>query len=136
MGFFTRLFGSAAAQPIEALGAAFDKLFTSEDERMQAQAVLTKLAMHPQILQAEINKIEAGHRSIFVAGWRPFIGWVCGIGFLWAFLGHPLFEWAVAVSGAGVEAPPIMTDHLLELVLALLGLGTLRTAEKLQGRSK
>jgi hypothetical protein len=136
MGLLTRLLGDAATQPIDALGSVFDKLFTSDEERMQAQAVLTKLAMHPQILQAEINKIEAAHRSVFVAGWRPFIGWVCGVGFLWAFLGHPLFEWAVVLSGKSIEAPPIVTDHMLELVFALLGLGTLRTAEKLQGRSK
>lgn len=132
--------GSFLARPatdaVSALGNVFDQLFTSDEERAQANIVLTKIAQQPHLLQAEINKIEAAHRSIFVAGWRPFIGWICGLGILWAFLLHPVFEWLVALKALGVEPPQINTDHLLELVLAMLGLGALRTAEKLTGRSK
>jgi hypothetical protein len=61
-----------------------------------------------------------------VAGWRPFIGWVCGLGFLWV----------VAVRGMAITPPEIVTDNMMELVLALLGLGTLRSVEKMTGRSK
>ena len=136
MGFFARLLGAGAAEPIEAIGSAFDKLFTSDEETLDKQALLARIAQRPQLLQAEINRIEAGHRSLFVAGWRPFIGWVCGAGFLWAFLGHPLFEWVVAARGLVLAAPAIATENMMELVLALLGLGGLRTVEKLRGRAK
>lgn len=136
MSILGSLFAKSATDAVAALGNVFDQLFTSDEERAQAQIVLTKIAQQPHLLQAEINKVEAAHRSIFVAGWRPFIGWICGLGILWAFIGHPLFEWIVALKSLDVVPPSINTDHLLELVLALLGLGALRTAEKLTGRSK
>lgn len=136
MSILGSLFAKPATDAVAALGNVFDQLFTSDEERAQAQIVLTKIAQQPHLLQAEINKVEAAHRSIFVAGWRPFIGWICGLGILWAFIGHPLFEWVVALKSLDVVPPSINTDHLLELVLALLGLGALRTAEKLTGRSK
>ena len=66
----------ALAQPIEAIGNVLDKLFTSDDEKLSRQEALARLAQQPAMAQIEINKIEAAHRSVFVAGWRPFIGWV------------------------------------------------------------
>lgn len=132
-GLISRIFGGVPTDAVSAVGNALDKIFTSDDERLAAQAVLEKLRQQPGILQAEINKIEAGHTSVFVAGWRPFIGWVCGFGFLWAFIGHPMFEWVVVLEHLNVAAPQIITDNMMELVLALLGLGTLRTYEKTQG---
>ena len=136
MGFFTKILGGAAKEPIQAIGGVFDQLFTSDEEKLDKQALLARIAQKPHILQAEINRIEAAHRSLFVAGWRPFIGWVCGAGFLWAFLGHPLFEWAVTIKKLGIAAPDIPTENMLELVLALLGLGGMRTYEKIMGRAK
>ncbi|MFC7048445.1 3TM-type holin [Emcibacter nanhaiensis] len=136
MSFLGDLFGGPAVDAVSAVGNVFDKLFTSDEEKARAEAVMAKIRQQPQILQAEINRIEAAHRSVFVAGWRPFIGWVCGIGFLWAFLLHPLFQWGVALAGLDVTPPKIATDNMMELVLALLGLGALRSAEKMTGRSK
>ncbi|MEO0412610.1 MAG: 3TM-type holin [Pseudomonadota bacterium] len=136
MSLLSSLFARPATDAVTALGNVFDKLFTSDEERAQATIVLTKIAQKPHLLQAEINKIEAAHRSIFVAGWRPFIGWICGLGVFWSFIGHPLFEWIVVLRGLEVTPPQIDADHLLELVLAMLGLGALRTAEKLTGRAK
>jgi len=136
MSFFSKLLGEPAIDAVSAMGNVVDQLFTSDDERAQAAILMAKIRQEPQILQAEINRIEASHRSLFVAGWRPFIGWVCGIGFLWAFLLHPLFEWIVVLKGLDIVAPTIVTDNMMELVLALLGLGTLRSVEKISGRSK
>lgn len=136
MSFFSRIFGGPTVDVISAIGSAFDKTFTSKEEKAQARLLLEKLRQQPYLLQAEINRVEASHRSIFVAGWRPFIGWVCGAGFLWAFLGHPIFEWVVALMEVELTAPVLETDPLLELVLAMLGLGGLRTVEKMNGRSK
>ncbi len=133
MGLLSNIVGGGTADAITAIGGVFDKLFTSDDERAKAQYVLEKLRQQPQMVQAEINKVEAGHRTLFVAGWRPFIGWVCGFGFLWSFIGHPLFEWVVALEGLHITPPVIATDNMMTLVLSLLGLGTLRTYEKVKG---
>lgn len=136
MGFFSNLLGNPAIDAVSAVGNVVDQLFTSDEEKAQAAILMEKIRQKPQLLQAEINRVEAGHRSLFVAGWRPFIGWVCGAGFLWAFLLHPLFEWTVALRGLDIVAPGIVTDNMMELVLALLGLGALRSVEKMTGRSK
>ena len=124
------------ASPIEAIGNVFDKLFTSDAERAQAEAVLEKLRQHPAELQVELNKIEAAHRSVFVAGWRPAVGWICAAGVGWAYLGHPLFLWAAALWSPGLTPPEIQIDSLFELVLAMLGMAGLRSFEKSTGRAK
>ena len=131
MGLLEKFIGGSAAQPIEAVGNVLDKLFTSDDERAQANAVMAKLAQHPSELQIELNKIEASHRSIFVAGWRPFLGWVCGCGLSFVFVINPVIQWY-----SGKPGPTMPIDVMSELVVAMLGLGGLRTFEKIQGRSK
>lgn len=131
MSLISGLLGGSAAQPIEAIGNVFDKLFTSDEERAQAEAVLSKMAQEPHILQAEINKIEASHRSVFVAGWRPMLGWVCGLGIAFAYLVNPALQWFTGDLG-----PELPMEYMNELVLALLGLGGLRTFEKIKGRTK
>lgn len=123
--------GEAVAAPITAIGNVLDKLFTSDDERLDKQALLTKLAQQPNLAQVELNKVEAQHRSTFVAGWRPFIGWVCGVGLTFMFLINPILQWITSKPG-----PALPEDIVLELVLALLGLGALRTVEKMNGRAK
>lgn len=125
-----------AVSGIKAVGNILDNLFTSDDERLGREEMMLRLMQAPDKAQQEINKVEAAHRSLFVAGWRPFIGWVCGFGLLWSFIGHPLFEWLVALNQWDIEAPAIITDYLMELVTAMLGLSGLRSFEKLKGRSK
>ena len=108
----------------------------------QAAAAKAKLEMEARLLEAataqaaqqtEINKIEASHQSIFVSGWRPYIGWVCGMAIAWAFLLSPMLSWLLPVMGVVAVVPPLQTEFLLELVFAMLGLGGLRTFEKLKG---
>ncbi len=83
-------------------------------------------------VQNEVNKIEAQHRSIFVAGWRPFIGWVCGVALLYNFILRDLIAWL----SPGVMPPALQMDHLITILLGMLGLGGLRTYEKLKDKSK
>jgi len=108
----------------------------------QAAAAKAKLEMEARLLeaataqatqQAEINKVEAQHSSIFVSGWRPYIGWVCGMAIAWAFLVAPMLAWLLPLTGVVAAVPPLQTEFLLELVFAMLGLGGLRTFEKLKG---
>jgi hypothetical protein len=131
MGFLSNLFDGGAASSVDAVGNALDGLFTSDEERAQAEAVMEKLRQQPGKLQVELNKVEAQHRSIFVAGWRPFIGWVCGAGLAFTFLVNPIIQWVSNKPG-----PTMQTDIMMELVIAMLGLGALRTAEKFAGRTK
>jgi len=83
-------------------------------------------------VQNEVNKIEAQHRSIFVAGWRPFIGWVCGVALLYNFILRDIIAWL----SPGVMPPALQMDHLITILLGMLGLGGLRTYEKLKDKSK
>lgn len=127
LGFFS----PATAQPIEAVGNVLDKLFTSDAEKLDRKIIMQRLAQQPQIAQVELNKVEAQHRSLFVAGWRPFIGWVCGAGLAFTFVINPIIQWLSTSTG-----PTMATDVMMELVVALLGLGGLRTLEKGLGKSK
>lgn len=104
-----------------------------ERKRAEIEAELVKQANALALAQAEQNKVEAAHGSVFVAGWRPFIGWVCGCALAWAFIVQPIAVWAAAIIAPGAQVPGIVTDNLFELVLAMLGLGGLRTFEKLRG---
>jgi len=139
-GFLSKLIGGSAAEPIEAVGNVFDKLFTSDEERAAADQVMEKLRQHPGELQVQLNKVEAGHRSVFVAGWRPYIGWVCGTSLAIYFIPQytmATYIWVKLVLATNIMQPyPVTADGLMELVFAMLGMGALRTVEKLQGRAK
>lgn len=126
-----------ATEPIEAVGNMLDQLFTSDKERLDKKAVLARIAQQPALVQSEINKVEAAHKSVFVAGWRPFIGWVCGLALLYNFVLRDIMVWALMLSRADTPPPPILhIDVLTTILYALLGLGGMRTFEKLQGRAK
>jgi hypothetical protein len=84
-------------------------------------------------LQTKINTVEAQHRTLFVAGWRPFIGWICGVALAYNFVIRDLFIWVTKTT----EAPPaLQMDHLMTVLLGMLGLGGLRTYEKIKGKDK
>lgn len=85
--------------------------------------------------QAEINKIEAAHTSIFVAGWRPMIGWVCAVGFAWTFVAVPVISWLSALYGVTPYLPKI-DNGLFELTMGMLGMGALRSFDKWKGTTK
>ena len=78
MGFWGPVFGAGISAPIEAIGGVIDEIHTSDEEKAAAKIVMERLRQEPGKLQAAINMMEAQHRSVFVAGWRPFVGWVCG----------------------------------------------------------
>lgn len=86
--------------------------------------------------QIETNKVEAANPNMFVAGWRPFVGWVCGTGFAVQFVIAPIAEWLAALSGHPVKFPELDMETLLTLLGGLLGLGGLRTFEKLKGANR
>lgn len=82
-------------------------------------------------LQAEINKVEAQNRSMFVAGWRPFIGWVCGFAFAFHYIVMPLL-----LAYTDIKPVEFDTNSLFTVLMGMLGLGGLRTYEKLKDKTK
>ena len=98
----------------------------------EINARLVDAAAQANLAQIETNKAEAQHRSVWVAGWRPAIGWSCAAGFFYTFLGYPILSWLSSMFGV-MELPQINTDILLELTFAMLGMAGLRTFEKMRG---
>ena len=131
MSILSKLFGGATAQPIEAVFKGIDALVTSDEEREAAELLKLKAMQEPAKMQIELNKIEAQHRSAFVAGWRPAIGWVCATGLAFTFVINPVVQWCT-----GNPGPELPLESLMPLVIAILGLGGYRTFEKTTGKSK
>ena len=131
MGILGTIFGGTTAQPVEAVGRVVDQLFTSDDEKLSRQETLARLAMQAQLAQTEVNKLEAQNSNMFVAGWRPAIGWVCALGLLFPFIINPCIQWYM-----GRPGPELPLEALNELIWAILGLGAYRSVEKVAGRAK
>jgi len=117
------LFGKSSSGRSNIGGLALDIREAIKGKEMDPQRLIE--------LQAEINKVEAQHRSMFVAGWRPFIGWICGIAFAFHYIVMPLLL-------AYTDMKPIEfdTNSLFTVLMGMLGLGGLRTYEKLKDKTK
>lgn len=115
---------------------AFDRLIPDKAEAARAaqelQVKIMEISAQQNAGQVDINKIEAGSDNLFKSGWRPFIGWVCGFALLYTFIGQPIAIWACRIWWPEITPPDIVSDNLFELVLAMLGLGGLRTYEKVK----
>ena len=123
-----------AASLTAILGRLLDNL-TGDDRREAEQAMeLLKMAQSQADGQMQINREEARHPSLFVAGWRPAVGWVCVLGLAYEFLLRPLGIWAMAVWAPGGPLPPSRGAVLTELVCGMLGIGALRSFDKSRGR--
>ena len=87
-------------------------------------------------VQTKINEAEATHRTVFVAGWRPFIGWVCGLGLLYAVFIEPLLRFVFTVKGWTIEFPQIDTTITMQVLFGMLGLVGARSYEKKNNLTK
>lgn len=113
-----------------------DKFVPDPDAKIKAEAELRASLLAWDQGQQTTNTAEAGAPSRFVAGWRPWIGWVCGVALAVQFVLGPLAVWASDLLGSPIQAPPPLDDMLWELMFGMLGLGGLRTFEKVKGVSK
>ena len=108
-----------------------------EKAKREIEANLIANANSINLAQIDLNKTEAQHRSVWVSGWRPAIGWSCSLGIAWLFIGHPIATWLAMLAGYDdMVMPTIPSDILLELTFAMLGMAGLRTFEKLKGVTK
>ena len=128
---------------------AIERIWPDPSERAKQEIALAELAQKGTLEelaarvgilkgQMAVNAKEAEHKSVFVAGWRPFIGWVCGFGIAYAFLIYPLLGWVwnivdIFVDMKGVKPPPqLETEELMTLLLGMLGLAAHRSYDKRQ----
>lgn len=132
-GILSKLIGGSVGEMANGVASAIDRFVETKEEKAAAELLLMKAQQEPDKWQAEINKIEAGHRTIFVAGWRPFIGWVCGVGIAWHFILRHVCDMVIQLTGKAVSLPMIETGELISLALAMLGMGALRSYEKKNG---
>lgn len=131
MGFLDKLIGNGIVDAVEGVGNVVDKFVETADEKRAWEQIKARMAQEPQLAQIELNKVEASHRTIFVAGWRPAVGWICAAGLAFTFIVNPIIQWTTGQAG-----PALPTNVIFELILGLLGLGGLRTYEKLKDKTK
>ncbi len=114
-------------------GKVLDKFVEDKDLKKKLDHELRSQIISLDLAQAQANVEQAKHSSVFIAGARPAIMWICAFGLGWQFVFQPVAVWGIAISGAEVVLPVIQTEGLMSLTLALLGLGSMRTAEKWKG---
>jgi roadblock/LC7 domain-containing protein len=117
---------SALIGPVSAI---LDKVIPDKDLREKLSHEIATMADKQMSAQIEVNKVEAAHKSIFIAGWRPAIGWICGFALLYSTIISPIL-------GIWVTVPEVDTSLLTTVLMGMLGLGTLRTVEKIQKVSR
>jgi len=126
------------------LGNVFDRLFPDPAAAADAKVKVMEMAQRGELAQLdadlkmatgqmEVNKAEAQHQSIFVAGWRPAVGWVCAAALAYQYLAVPLLSWGFAARGLHLPPLPTLDGSLWELLTGMLGLGVLRSFEKARG---
>ena len=102
------------------------------DKSQQEQQQLAAAVMMVQG-QLDTNKAEAANPNVFVSGWRPFVGWVCGLGCAWNWIGLPIAKLGFALAGTTVNVSPADVGEMMPLLMGMLGMAGLRTYEKQNG---
>jgi len=121
---------------IKAVGKIVDELYTSEDERNQAKITVEKIQARLKEKQLDINLSESKSRSLFVAGWRPCLGWVGSLSVAYVYLLQPVLNMILQLFDVHIDWVVLDLGQLMPLILGMLGLGGLRTFEKSKGVSK
>ena len=124
-------------EPISAVAdlatTVINKIWPDKSEQERAQIAMAVSIVNGQI---DINKEEAKNSSLLVSGWRPFIGWTCGGGCAWNWIGLPIVKTAGLVAGYKLEVSPADLSEMMPLLVAMLGLGGYRTFEKVSKVAK
>lgn len=120
---------------IPIIGSVLDKLFPNPAEAAAAKLKLMEMLQAGDLAQLGVNQAEASNPRLFVAGWRPFIGWVCGSAFAWNYLLGPMITQLLFIVGHPVTYTPLDLTEMMPVLLGMLGLGGMRTYEKLQGKA-
>jgi len=125
---FLSIFG--AVEPVINKVLAF---IPDPQQKLEAQQQLMAGLMAWDSQQTAINAVEAANDNLFVAGWRPFIGWTCGVAYAYAFVLQPFLQFGFAAFGNDIDLPTLGLAELSPVLMGMLGLGGLRTFEKVKG---
>jgi hypothetical protein len=121
-------------QLIGPITGLLDKFIEDKDQKARlAHDLATMAQKHAQELakaQLDVNKTEAAHKSMFVAGWRPAVGWVCCIGLGSNYLFIPMANFVLVVSGSDITVPALDLSEMMPVLMGMLGLGVMRSYEK------
>lgn len=104
--------------------------------REKAVQSILNMLMDADKGQMAVNAAEASNPNVFVAGWRPAIGWTCALALAFEFVVSPLGQWIGFIVGHPIPKPPTLSEHLWELLMGMLGMGALRSLEKIKGAAK
>lgn len=125
---------------IDAVGGIVSEVVVDKDKKNELNMRLQELAdkaderFHEELMgQIEVNKVEATHPSVFVAGWRPAVGWISAVGIGWQFVLAPFSETLARWAGWTGQMPVVDTESLMMLVLGMLGIGAQRSFDKMKG---
>ena len=125
---------SIVAQLVGPVTGLLDKFIEDKDQKaMLAHKIATMSEEHHQDLmkaQIEVNKVEAASSNLFVAGWRPFIGWTCGLGMFGNFITIPFSNFVLALVGMDIVIPLVPLETMMPVLMGMLGLGAMRSYEK------
>lgn len=137
MGLWDSLVSKPVVDVVEGVGDVIDKFVETPDEKREWEAIKLRMLSERNKAQVELNKLNAAERSLFISGWRPFVGWVCALGLAYASVISPTIVWATTlIIGHTIAGPEIDSGVLVTLLLSLLGLGSLRSYEKGIGVTK
>jgi len=114
-------------------GKVLDKFIEDKDLKAKLQHEMDMQLHNANLAQIEVNKAEAASGSIFKGGWRPFVGWVCGVAMLYHFLLQPIIVFTLSAAGITFDLPEFDMGSLMTILMGLLGLGGLRSFEKHKG---
>ena len=118
---------------LKQVASVIDSIHTSEEEKLDKKIIMQRIQQKLAEKQLDVNAKEASHRSVFVSGWRPFIGWIGGLALMFEFILSPCIEWYSKFAGLNLTAPEIQTGPLLAIVTSMLGVAGLRSFEKSAG---
>ena len=122
-----------AESVIGVAGKVLDKFVEDKDPKTKLSHELKSQIVSLDLAQAQTNLEQAKHSSVFIAGARPAIMWICAFGLGWQFVFQPVAAWIIIVSGSDMMLPVFETEGLMPLTLSLLGLGGMRSFEKFKG---
>jgi len=125
---------SIVASLVGPVTGLLDKFFEDKDQKNAlAHEIATMSEKHALELakgQMEINKVEAASSNLFVSGWRPFIGWTCGLGMFGNFITIPFANFVLALADYDVVIPLVPLETMMPVLMGMLGLGAMRSFEK------
>ena len=115
---------------IQPVSDILDKFVADKDLKTKLSHELEKEIISLNKAQLEVNKVEAAHNNVFVSGWRPFIGWACGVSLAYHFIIEPIIQYTLIVNNIDYNTPEFDFSQLSTIVMAMLGMSGLRTYEK------